>query len=104
MEPLVAGKLPEGWTEETQPEGVAVEEWLQCKSASSRFALEEESGTPTWGVLTVNGERRSCAPYLSSLRGGETGMGTVRSPASSLQRRATLSSRWGPTPPRAMAG
>ncbi len=78
---LTAGHLPEGWTEETQPPGVLVDQWLDCKPASARWALEMESTSPTWGVLTVNGERRECKPYLSSLRGGEAGTGAVRSPA-----------------------
>lgn len=81
MGELKLGELPRGWTEETPPEGKSVEEWLECRSAASRYAFELDGGTPTWGIMTVNGERRTCAPYLSSLRGGEEGTGAVRSPA-----------------------
>ena len=78
---LTPGHLPAGWTEETKPANLSVEAWLACKPAASRWALEMDNSSPTWGVLTVNGERRDCKPYLSSLRGGESGTGAVRSPA-----------------------
>ena len=63
------GHLPEGWTEESQPAGVGVDEWLRCPSAADHWALEVEGTAPTWGALTVNGARSTCAPYLSPLRG-----------------------------------
>ncbi len=81
LEGLVPGKFPPGWGEETQPKGVSVDDWLAVKSASERYALEQERGTPTWGVITFNGVRQQCAPYLCSLRGGESGVGAVRSPS-----------------------
>ena len=81
---LTPGVWPQGWTEETQPEGTSVDEWLRCSTAAAEFAVEVQDRPPTWGVLTVNGERRTCEPYLSSLRGGEQGMGAVRSPAFTL--------------------
>lgn len=77
---LTPGHLPAGWTEESRPPGLSVDDWLACKPASSRLAIEMDSTAPTWGVITINGERRECKPYLSSLRGGETGTGAVRSP------------------------
>ncbi|MCX7599645.1 MAG: hypothetical protein N2512_12380 [Armatimonadetes bacterium] len=80
MGALVLGRLPEGWTEETRPEGLSADEWLRCRAASERYAVEMEGTPPTWGIMTTNGELRPCPPYLSSLRGGETGTGAVRSP------------------------
>jgi hypothetical protein len=84
--PMTAGKWPEGWTEETRPANASVDEWLAVKSASSKYALEVDSSTSTWGVITFNGVRATCAPYLCSLRGGESGVGAVRSPAFTLDQ------------------
>ena len=84
MAPLTPGQLPAGWTEESQPEDSSVDEWLNCEPASSHWAMEQEASTPTWAVMSVNGVRADCEPYLSSLRGGEQGTGAVRSPEFTL--------------------
>ncbi len=79
--PLIPGRLPEGGSEETRPEGVTVGAWLKCEAPSANLAVEMERRASTWGIMTRNGENRSCAPYLSSLKGGESGTGAVRSPS-----------------------
>ncbi len=81
---LEPGKLPPGWFEEQQPPGVDTATWLRCPSAADEYAIEEERQAGTWGVMTTNGEGRPCAPYLSSLKAGETGVGAVRSPVFTL--------------------
>jgi len=75
---LLLGQLPDGWTEEPQPEGLSADEWLRCRPASDRYAIEMEGTPPTWGVMTTNGESRSCPPFLACLRGGDSGTGAVR--------------------------
>ena len=82
--PLTVGKFPAGWNQETQPQGTSVDKWLEVKSAVQGLAIEEETSTATWAVYTINGERKTCPPYLSSLWGGESGVGAVRSPVFTL--------------------
>ena len=81
---LTVGKFPAGWTQETQPQGVSVDKWLEVKSAAQGLAIEEETSTATWAVWNINGERKTCPPYMSSLWGGESGVGAVRSPVFTL--------------------
>lgn len=104
MPTLIPGRLPEGWAEEVQPEGVSTDEWLQCGTADSRLAVEVTDCAPTWGVLEVNGERRTCEPYLSSLRGGEQGTGAVRSPVFALSDKSYTFVAMGADSPSGDAG
>ncbi|MBM3500131.1 MAG: hypothetical protein FJX74_15855, partial [Armatimonadetes bacterium] len=77
---LSLGRMPEGWTEERQPEGVSRGEWLKLRPSGARYVTEVEAAASTWSVLTYHGGRVECPPYLSSLTGGESGLGAVRSP------------------------
>ncbi len=77
---LAPGRMPDGWTEEKQPAGASREEWLALTPAGARYVTEIEDAASTWAVLTYHGGRQDCPPYLSSLVGGESGVGAVRSP------------------------
>jgi len=80
MPSLERGRIPEGWIEEKQPEGMSAAEWLECKQASSKWAMEDDEAGHSWGVIDYNGIRQETEPYLCSLKGGESGTGAVRSP------------------------
>ncbi len=104
MDAISPGQLPDGWAEETRPEGVSDDEWLAWTPASAHWAVEADLSDPTWAVMTVAGAAQPSPPYLSSLRGGESGTGAVRSPAFTLDTPTYAFMRSGTDSPTGDAG